>query len=154
MNPIKRCRFRVRWCGLTIKRGCLYLRGCPSLNRYDMSHHLKVIVCTKLYEISYRFRPLSFTTLSYEATFLGTNSFYYILNLSFKTTLSYMTGDHFLAHLVYQPMSLNKHALSVIVWVSVGVIICAPPLATGLDIEAFYMVHICTYVPHICTSNI
>ena len=28
------------------------------------------------------------------------------------------------------------------------------PLGTGLDIETSYLVHICTYAPHICTSNI
>ena len=29
-----------------------------------------------------------------------------------------------------------------------------PPPGTGLDIETSYLVHICTYVPNISTSNI
>ena len=29
-----------------------------------------------------------------------------------------------------------------------------PTLATGLDMEASYLVHFCTYVHHICKSNI
>ena len=32
--------------------------------------------------------------------------------------------------------------------------LCTPPPGTGLDIETSYLVHICTYIPHICTSNI
>ena len=32
--------------------------------------------------------------------------------------------------------------------------LCIPLLATGLNIKTSYLVHICTYVPHICTSNI
>ena len=32
--------------------------------------------------------------------------------------------------------------------------LCTPLLATGLDIQTSYLVHICTYAPHICTSNI
>ena len=32
--------------------------------------------------------------------------------------------------------------------------LCTPPLGTGLDTEMSYLVHIWTYVPHICTSNI
>ena len=32
--------------------------------------------------------------------------------------------------------------------------LCTPPPGTGLDVETSYLVHICAYVPHICTSNI
>ena len=32
--------------------------------------------------------------------------------------------------------------------------LCTPPPATGLDIEISYLVDICKYVPHVCTSNI
>ena len=31
--------------------------------------------------------------------------------------------------------------------------LCTPPPATGLDIETSYLVSMCTYFPHICTSN-
>ena len=32
--------------------------------------------------------------------------------------------------------------------------LCTPPSGTGLDIETSYLVHICTYIPHICSLNI
>ena len=32
--------------------------------------------------------------------------------------------------------------------------LCTPPPGTGLDIETSYLIHVCTCVPHICTSNI
>ena len=32
--------------------------------------------------------------------------------------------------------------------------LCTPLLATGLNIQTSYLVHICTYAPHVCTSNI
>ena len=56
--------------------------------------------------------------------------------------------------------ALYNHALSIVV---IGIILhwhwhrrhlCTPPPGTWLDIETSYLVHICTYVPHICTSNI
>ena len=57
--------------------------------------------------------------------------------------------------------ALYNHALSVIV---IGVILhrhqhqhhllCTPPPGTWLDIEASYLVPICTYIPHICSPNI
>ena len=63
----------------------------------------------------------------------------------------------FLAHLVYQPKSLIQscfvrhcHCISI----SIVIIICAHTPDTWLDIETSYLVHICTYVSHICTSNI
>ena len=31
---------------------------------------------------------------------------------------------------------------------------CSPPSGIVLDIETSYWVHMCTYIPHICTSNI
>ena len=34
------------------------------------------------------------------------------------------------------------------------VVVCAPPPGTWLDIETSYLVHLRTYVPDICTSNI
>ena len=55
--------------------------------------------------------------------------------------------------------ALYNHALSIII---IGVVLhqhhhchlCTPPPGPWLDIETSYLVHICTYVPHICTSNI
>ena len=32
--------------------------------------------------------------------------------------------------------------------------LCTPPSAIGLNIEASYLLHVCTCDPHICTSNI
>ena len=31
-------------------------------------------------------------------------------------------------------------------------LLCTPPPGTGLDIETLYLVHVCTYVPHICVA--
>ena len=57
--------------------------------------------------------------------------------------------------------ALYNHALSIII---IGIVLCQhqrwhwhlcpPPPGTWLDIETSYLVHICTHVPHICTSNI
>ena len=57
--------------------------------------------------------------------------------------------------------ALCNHALSIVI---VGIVLCwhqhhhcrlcTPPPGTWLDIETSDLVHICTYVPHICTSNI
>ena len=57
--------------------------------------------------------------------------------------------------------ALYNYALSIVV---IGVVLCqcwhqhccpcTPSPDTWLDIETLYLVYICTYVPHICTSNI
>ena len=77
--------------------------------------------------------------------------------------------DHFAFHLsilcafwfiwFINQRALYNHALPIGV---IGVILhqhwchhlCTPPPGTWLDIEASYLVYLCTYVPHICTSNI
>ena len=83
---------------------------------------------------------------------LGYHLFYH----KFNSRIGEMYSAHFLAHLVYQPKSLiqpcfvchwrhwhhHRHRL------------CTPPPGTGLDIETSHLVHTCTYVCHICTSNI
>ena len=56
----------------------------------------------------------------------------------------------FLAHLVYQPKSLIQSCFVHRHWCH----LCTPPPGTGLDIETSYLVYICTYIPHMCTSNI
>ena len=59
--------------------------------------------------------------------------------------------------------ALYNHALSVvIVGIGIGIVIlcqhwhhlCTPTPGTGLYIEISYLVHICTSIPQIWTSNI
>ena len=66
-----------------------------------------------------------------------------------------------LAYLVYQPKSLIQSCFVRRCWhcwcrCHHHHHLCTPPPGTGLNIETSYLVHIiiCTYVPHICTSNI
>ena len=61
---------------------------------------------------------------------------------------------YFLAHLVYQPKNLIQLCF-VCRWCCWHWHhLCTPPPGTWLDIKTLYLVHICTHVPHICTSNI
>ena len=68
----------------------------------------------------------------------------------------------FLAHLVYQPKSLIQSCFVFCYCIGIGVVLhwhwcwclCTPSPGTGLYIETSYLVHICTWVPHVCTSNI
>ena len=82
--------------------------------------------------------------------FFGENS-YFLATLSLN-----LVSIGLLAHLVYQPKSLTHASCGVVIlcrwhqhWH-----LCTPPHGTGLDIEASYLVHTCTYVPHMFTSNI
>ena len=50
--------------------------------------------------------------------------------------------------------ALYNHALSIIIGVSIIVLhwhwhLYTPPPATGLYVETLYLVHICTYAPHL-----
>ena len=84
-----------------------------------------------------------------------------VRNSDFKvnsTRLSYLS--FWLIWFINQ-RALYNHALSMVI---IGIILhqcwcqhhclCTPPPGTWLDIETSYLVYICTYVPHICTSNI
>ena len=67
--------------------------------------------------------------------------------------------SYFLAHVVYQPKSLIQSCFVHHLWHRQ----CHPASAlvsvhtlsdTGLYVETLYLVHIYTYIPHLCTSNI
>ena len=52
-----------------------------------------------------------------------------------------------------EPYTIMNELSIVVISIIIG-IICTPPPGTGLDVETSYFVNICTYMPHICMSNI